>query len=55
MFGYMGRNPITGPGRNDWDLALVKNIVLPWVGGEKSAIQFRWETSIPSTILNGRA
>jgi hypothetical protein len=44
MFGYMGRNPLTGPGRNNWDLALMKNFLLPWAGGEKSSIQFRWET-----------
>jgi hypothetical protein len=44
MFGYMGRNPMTGPGRNNWDLALLKNFTLPWFGGEHSTLQFRWET-----------
>jgi hypothetical protein len=44
MFGYMGRNPLTGPGRNNWDLALLKNFQLPWFGGEHSTLQFRWET-----------
>lgn len=42
--GYMGRNPIAGPGRNDWDLALLKNFKAPWFGGETSALQFRLET-----------
>jgi hypothetical protein len=45
MFGYMGRNFLTGPGRNNWDLALHKDIQLPWLGGEKSTVQFRWETT----------
>jgi len=44
MFGYMGRNFLTGPGRSNWDIALLKNFPLPWYGGEKSSIQFRWET-----------
>jgi hypothetical protein len=44
MFGYMGRNALTGPGRNNWDLALLKNFQLPWVGGEHSNLQFRLET-----------
>jgi hypothetical protein len=44
MFGYMGRNPLTGPGRNNWDMALLKNVQLPWFGGERSVLQFRWET-----------
>jgi len=44
MFGYMGRNPLTGPGRNNFDLALLKNFSLPWVGGERSGLQFRLET-----------
>jgi hypothetical protein len=44
MFGYMGRNVLTGPGRNNWDMALLKNISLPWFGGEHSTMQFRWET-----------
>jgi len=44
MFGYMGRNFLTGPGRNNWDIALLKNFALPWFGAEKSSIQFRWET-----------
>ena len=44
MFGTMGRNPLTGPGRNNWDLALLKNFELPWFKGEHSTIQFRMET-----------
>ncbi len=44
MFGYMGRNTLTGPGRNNTDLALMKNISLPWFRGEHSTMQFRWET-----------
>lgn len=44
MFGYMGKYPLTGPGRNDWDLALLKNFTLPWLNGETSNLQFRLET-----------
>jgi len=44
MFGYMGRNSLTGPGRNNTDLALLKNFSLPWFRGEHSTMQFRWET-----------
>jgi len=44
MFGYLGRNPLTGPGRNNFDLALFKSVDLPWFRGEKANIQFRLET-----------
>ena len=44
MFGYLGKNPITGPGRNNWDIALLKNFTLPWFKGEHSSMQFRLET-----------
>jgi hypothetical protein len=44
MFGYMGRNSLTGPGRNNWDMALLKNFQLPWFKGEHSTLQFRFET-----------
>jgi hypothetical protein len=44
MFGYMGRNVLTGPGRNNWDLALFKEIQMPWVRGEHSTLQFKLET-----------
>jgi hypothetical protein len=44
MFGYIGRNILTGPGRNNWDIALMKNIATPWFGPEKGNIQFRLET-----------
>jgi len=44
MFGYMGRNVLTGPGRNNWDLALLKNFQAPWFNGEHSTFQFRFET-----------
>ena len=44
MFGYMGRNPLTSPGVNNWDLALMKDFATPWFKGERSTLQFRWET-----------
>lgn len=44
MFGYMGRNVLTGPGSNNWDVALLKDFKLPWFSGEKSTLQFRLET-----------
>lgn len=44
MFGCMGRNVLTGPGRNNWDIALEKNFNLPWFSGEHSTMQFRFET-----------
>ena len=44
MFGYMARNALTGPGRNNWDLALIKNFEAPWFKGEHSNFQFRVET-----------
>lgn len=44
MFGYIGRDPIHGPGRNNWDMALMKNFSTPWFNGEHSTLQFRWET-----------
>lgn len=44
MFGYMGKNPINGPGRNNWDIGLTKNFELPWFYSEHSTLQFRWET-----------
>jgi hypothetical protein len=44
MFGCMGRNVLTGPGRNNTDLALLKNFQLPWFAGEHSTLQFRWES-----------
>ncbi|HUI44228.1 MAG TPA: carboxypeptidase-like regulatory domain-containing protein [Terriglobia bacterium] len=44
MFGNMGRNTLTGPGRNNTDLALEKNFSLPWFNGEHSTLQFRLET-----------
>ncbi len=43
MFGYLGRNALTGPGRADWDLSLLKNFSLPWLGNERSTLQFRLE------------
>ena len=42
MFGTMGRNTLHGPGRNNWDMALLKNFVFPW--GDRSMLQFRLET-----------
>jgi hypothetical protein len=44
MFGYMGRNILTGPGRINTDLALLKNFQLPWFAGEHSTLQLRVET-----------
>jgi hypothetical protein len=44
MFGYMGKNPLTGPGRNNWDLAVMRNFKTPWFNGESSSVQFRFET-----------
>jgi hypothetical protein len=44
MFGYMGRNALTGPGRNNWDIGLFKQLSLPWFGTEHSNLQFRLET-----------
>jgi hypothetical protein len=44
MFGYLGRNPLTGPGRNNFDLALFKSFSIPWFRGEHSTLQFRLET-----------
>jgi len=44
MFGYMGRNVLTGPGRNNWDIAVLKDFQAPWFNGEHSTIQFRLET-----------
>jgi hypothetical protein len=44
MFGNLGRNVLTGPGRNNWDLALLKNFATPWFGSEKSSVQFRLES-----------
>jgi hypothetical protein len=44
MFGYIGRDPIHGPGRNNFDVALMKNFSMPWFGGERSNLQVRWET-----------
>ncbi len=44
MFDYMGRNVLTAPGRNTWDLALLKDFQLSWVHAEHSTLQFRWET-----------
>ena len=43
--GYFGDSPrglMRGPGQTDWDLSLVKNTKLPWLG-EKGNFQFRAE------------
>jgi hypothetical protein len=40
-FGNMGRNVLTGPGRNNWDIALIKDFRLH---GEETKLQFRLET-----------
>src|SRR5215472_6606797 len=44
MFGYLGRNVLTGPGRNNWDLGPHKSFNTPWFGGERGTLQFRFET-----------
>lgn len=44
MFGTMGRNALTGPGRNNWDMALLKIFPMPWFGGEHSNLEFHLET-----------
>jgi hypothetical protein len=44
MFGYLGKNPIAGPGRNDWDLALMRNFRIGGFGREGSSLQFRLES-----------
>jgi hypothetical protein len=44
MFGYLGRNVLTGPGRNNTDLGVLKAFELPWFGSEHSTLQFRAET-----------
>ena len=44
MFGYLGRNVLTGPGRNNWDLGLHKSFETPWFGSEHASLQFRFET-----------
>ncbi len=44
MFGYMGRNDLTGPGRNNFDLALFKEVQFPWFKSEHSTLQIRVET-----------
>ena len=43
MFGWEGRNQLTGPGRNNSDLALIKGFSLPWFNGEHSNLEFRVE------------
>jgi hypothetical protein len=43
-YGNMGRNILTGPGRNNWDMALEKNFSTPWFRGEHGTVQFRLET-----------
>jgi hypothetical protein len=44
MFGYIGKYAMTGPGRNDWDLAILRNFQTPWFRGEHSSVQFRAES-----------
>lgn len=40
MFGYLGRNTLIGPGRNNWDMSLFKDFKF----GERAGLQFRFET-----------
>jgi hypothetical protein len=41
MFGTMRRNPLRGPGRNNWDISLIRNFTF---AHDKSTLQFRVET-----------
>ena len=41
MFGSLRRNPLRGPGRNNWDIALMRNFKF---GAERYNLQFRFET-----------
>ena len=41
MFGSLRRNPLTGPGRNNWDIALMRNFKF---SAERYNLQFRLET-----------
>jgi len=43
IFGNLDKNPLTGPGHNNWDLALMRNIKLPWHDSGSSLLQFRVE------------
>lgn len=43
MFGYIGKYAMAGPGRNNWDLALLRNFRIPWLG-EQGSLQFRAES-----------
>ena len=49
-FGNAGRNLIRGPGINNWDFSIFKNMEIPWLGqhkgwavGETANVQFRAE------------
>jgi hypothetical protein len=44
MFGYLGKNPLTGPGRSNWDVGLTKNFDLHGRGEDRTTLQFRAET-----------
>lgn len=44
MFGTLGKNVLRGPGRNNWDLALMRSAALPKLFGETASLQFRLET-----------
>ncbi|MBZ5596329.1 MAG: TonB-dependent receptor [Acidobacteriia bacterium] len=44
MFGYMGKYALTGPGRNNWDIAVLRNFQAPWFKSEHSSLQFRFES-----------
>lgn len=41
MFGTMRKNPLPGPGRNNWDISLIRNFKFLH---DKSSMQFRAET-----------
>jgi hypothetical protein len=54
MFGYMGRNALTGPGRNNWDMALLKDFELrPGSARNTRPCSFAGKPSTPLTIRSG--
>jgi hypothetical protein len=44
MFGSLSKNPLRGPGRNNWDIAVSRNFRMPWWNKEGSNLQFRAES-----------
>jgi Carboxypeptidase regulatory-like domain len=44
MFGTLGKNVLTGPGRNNWDLGIMRSFRIPKLANERTSVQFRFET-----------